>query len=417
MEQYDSLYRDAVKAAVRDDLSALFDRRGDCDEYHLDCLLNPKSHPPVVWLGACACKGDEGKACEDVCFYKALSRDEQGNVVISPTDCVGCGECIASCSKANLTDIKEVVPIFDLINSGSAQVYALIAPAFLSQFSPDMTPGKLRGAFKALGFAGMIEVALFADILTLKEALEFDAAVNSSEDFMLTSCCCPLWVAMIRSVYDQLAPHMPPSVSPMAASGRAIKRLHPDAKTVFIGPCIAKKAEARTPDIEDAVDFVLTFQEMDDIFSAAGLDPESLEEDLRDHSSAAGRIYARTGGVSMAVEHTVERLFPQRDIKVKAMQADGVPACKALLKDIMDGKADANFIEGMGCRGGCVGGPKALIDREEARKNVDAYAAQASVKTPADNPFVLEILRRLGFETIESLRYGHNMFTRDFKSD
>ncbi len=414
MERFDNLYNAAVNAAVNDDLSALFNRQSGCDEHNLDCLLRPKSYPPVVRLGRCTCEEDGSKACENVCFYNALSRDEKGNVVVSAKDCVGCGECIASCEKGNLTDIREVVPIFELINSG-APVYALIAPAFLSQFSPQMTPGKLRSAFKALGFAGMIEVALFADILTLKEALEFNEAVVKKEDFILTSCCCPMWVGMIRKVYGLLAPHMPPSVSPMVASGRAIKKLHPEAKTVFIGPCIAKKAEARQPDIEDAVDFVLTFQETDDIFRAAGIYPEALEEDLRDHSSAAGRIYARTGGVSKAVEDTVERLFPERYIKVKAMQADGVSACKALLKEVMDGKIDANFIEGMGCPGGCVGGPKALIDRKEGAKHVNSYASEAEIKTPADNPFVLEMLARLGFDTIESLKSGHNMFTRDFK--
>jgi iron only hydrogenase large subunit-like protein len=414
MERFESLYNAAVNAAVGDDLSALFNMQGECDEHHLDCLLRPKSYPPVVRLGNCTCEEDGSRACENVCFYKALSHDEQGNVVISAKDCVGCGECIASCEKNNLTDIREVVPIFELINSG-VPVYVLIAPAFLSQFSPRMTPGKLRSAFKALGFAGMIEVALFADILTLKEALEFNEAVTKKEDFILTSCCCPMWVGMIRKVYSTLAPHMPPSVSPMVASGRAIKKLHPESKTVFIGPCIAKKGEARQPDIEDAVDFVLTFQETDEIFRAAGIDPEALEEDLRDHSSAAGRIYARTGGVSKAVEDTVERLFPERDIKVKAMQADGVPTCKALLKEVMEGKIDANFIEGMGCPGGCVGGPKALINRNEGAKHVDSYAAEAEIKTPADNPFVLEMLARLGFDTIESLKAGHNMFTRDFK--
>lgn len=412
MKSFDSLYNDAVHAAVNNDLEELFSKEQECDEHNIDCLLRPRKYPPVVRLGKCSC-GDN--ACESVCFYNAISRDSEGNIVISK-DCVGCGECIKSCEKSNLTDIKEVVPIFELINSG-APVYAMIAPAFLSQFSEGMTPGKLRLAFKILGFAGMIEVALFADILTLKEALEFDAAVVKEEDFMLTSCCCPLWVAMIRKVYGQLAPYMPPSVSPMAASGRAIKKLYPEAKTVFIGPCIAKKAEARQEDIQDAVDFVLTFQEVDEIFKAAGLDPEKLLEDQRDHSSAAGRIYARTGGVSKAVEDTVKRLMPERGIQVKAVQADGVPACKALLKEIQEGRINANFIEGMGCPGGCVGGPKALIDREEGARHVDAYAAQARIMTPADNPFVLEMLSRLGFDTIESLTEGHNMFTRDFENE
>lgn len=413
MEKFEELYKQAVDASVSGSLEELFDNEKECDERHLDCLLRPRKYPPVVRLGKCTC---DGEGCEKICFYNALSRDEQGNIVVYTKDCVGCGECIYHCERQNLADIKEVVPIFEIINSGSAPVYALIAPAFLSQFSPDMTPGKLRLAFKILGFAGMIEVALFADILTLKEALEFDAAVVHEDDFMLTSCCCPLWVAMIRKVYGRLAPYMPPSVSPMAASGRAIKKLYPDAKTVFIGPCIAKKAEARQEDIEDAVDFVLTFQEIRDVFSAAGIEPEKLLEDERDHSSAAGRVYARTGGVSKAVEDTVRRLMPERDIQVKALQADGVPACKALLKEIMGGRVNANFIEGMGCPGGCVGGPKVLIDRHEGARNVDAYAGQAAIKTPVDNPFVLELLAKLGFDTIESLTRGHNMFTRDFES-
>jgi iron only hydrogenase large subunit-like protein len=261
----------------------------------------------------------------------------------------------------------------------------------------------------------MIEVALFADILTLKEALEFDAAVQISGDFVLTSCCCPIWVAMIQKVYNQLLPHMPPSVSPMAACGRAVKRLTPGAVTVFVGPCLAKKAEARQEDIAEAVDFVLTFKEMEEIFRAAGIDPAELEEDQRDHSSAGGRMYARTGGVSESVEATVRRLKPERAIPVRARQADGVPACKAMLADIQSGQFDANFLEGMGCVRGCVGGPRALIDRDMAAQNVNEYAAGAAYETPADNPYVLELLHSLGFDTIESLVKGENMFTRRFE--
>ena len=113
--------------------------------------------------------------------------------------------------------------------------------AFLGQFSKEVTPGKLRTAFKQLGFDGMLEVALFADILTLKEALEFDKNILTDTDFQLTSCCCPLWIAMIRKVYNELMPHVPGSVSPMVAAGRTVKHIHHEATTVFIGPCIAKR--------------------------------------------------------------------------------------------------------------------------------------------------------------------------------
>lgn len=407
MTSFDELYMKAVTSAVKDDIEVL--KKENCDMHSLNCLLNPKTYPPVVRLGSCGCDDDK---CTNVCFYDALKRDENGNVVIADS-CVGCGDCIAACDAHNLVEIKEVVPIFDHINKGTA-VYALIAPAYLSQFGADMTPGRLRTAFKMLGFTGLIEVALFADILTLKEALEFDAAIKKEEDFVLTSCCCPLWVGMIEKVYGELVPHMPPSVSPMVASGRAVKHLHPEAITVFIGPCIAKKAEARQADIADAVDYVLTFREMADIFNAAGIEPNNLEEDLRDHSSAAGRLYARTGGVSTAVAETVKRIAPGRHLQVKARQANGVPECKTMLKDVMEGKLDANFLEGMGCVGGCVGGPRIIIDKEQGTRNVNEYAARTEEKTPIDNPFVFEMLKRLGFDSTESLMKKKNMFMRDF---
>ena len=410
MKTYDEACRDLTEASVKRSIDSIF-ASPEYDAHHLDCLMNPKKYAPVVRLGKCTCEGE--KPCESVCFYGALTRDEDGNAVVSEHDCVGCGECITACESHNLGEIKEVVPIFECVNAGDP-VYAMIAPAYISQFGSDVTPGKLRSAFKSLGFAGMIEVALFADILTLKEALEFDMAVQKNDDFVLTSCCCPIWVGMIQKVYNQLLPHMPPSVSPMAACGRAVKHLTPGAVTVFIGPCIAKKAEARHADISKAVDYVLTFQETEEIFRAAGIDPASLEEDQRDHSSAGGRMYARTGGVSESVDATVKRLKPERAIPVRARQADGIPACKAMLADIQSGNFDANFLEGMGCNRGCVGGPKALIDRDIAAQHVNDYAAQAVYETPADNPYVLELLRSLGFDTIESLVKGENMFTRKF---
>ena len=254
----------------------------------------------------------------------------------------------------------------------------------------------------------MVEVALFADILTLKEALEFDANILTDQDYQLTSCCCPMWIAMLRRVYQELMPHVPAAVSPMVACGRAIKRLEPGAKVVFIGPCLAKKSEAREPDIADAVDYVLTFQEVRD------LHPEMMAEDNREHSSTGGRIYARAGGVSQAVQDCVQRLNPGRKIKVHAVQASGVPACKQLLNDLKEGKLDANFLEGMGCAGGCVGGPRALIGKELARDNVNRYGEEAPTPTPVDNPYVIELLHRLGFPTVESLLENDTLFTRTF---
>lgn len=419
MQTFISLYQRLMKAGVSKHLDselAKVNAEDGYDPYQLDCLLKPRMHPPVVRLGACSCSAEEKAKCTEVCFFSAIAHDASGNATISKENCVGCGDCIIACEKNNLAEIKEAVPMFDLINEGKSPVYAMIAPAYISQFSKEVTPGKLRSAFKQLGFAGMIEVALFADILTLKEALEFDKTIQNDKDFMLTSCCCPMWIAMIKKVYHTLVPHLPPSVSPMVACGKAIKALYKDAKTVFIGPCIAKKAEARESDIADAVDFVLTFEEIRDILEAAAIDPAMLEEDIRDHSSKAGIRYAVTSGVSDAVKSTLNRLKPARAIPIKAEHADGMRACKAMLKSILDGTVRANFIEGMGCIGGCVGGPKSLIDKNDAAVNVKEYGAKAAFDTPIDNPYVIELLGKLGFDTIESLLEGDNLFIRNFDS-
>ena len=196
---------------------------------------------------------------------------------------------------------------------------------------------------------------------------------------------------MIRKMYHELMPHVPGAVSPMVACGRSERdELHPDALTVFAGPCLAKKSEAKEPDIAGAVDYVLTFQEIQDIFEAADIHPEELADKEKEHSSRAGRIYARTGGVSEAVQETETQLRPDRKIKVRAEQADGIPACRELIKRIQNKETDANFFEGMGCQGGCVGGPKAILDRKEGRRQVNAYGDSAPPCHPAGKSLCYE---------------------------
>ncbi len=417
MDEFDELYKMAVDEAVQKKISKDLKNpqaHADYDKYQLDCLLNPEKSVAGKTIAECLCVGEKGGQQGAPCFFEMLRRGEDGRVFIDQekrSDCLGClgGENIDLLMKQ-----PDVLSVFEMLMHPETPVYALIAPAYISQFSDDVTPGMLRSAFKHLGFAGMIEVALFADILTLKEALEYDRSIKSEKDFVLASSCCPMWIAMIRSTYKDLVPHIPPSVSPMVACGRSIKLLHPNAKTVFIGPCIAKKAEAREKDVADAIDHVLTFQEVREIFRMTGVNPEAEQEDLRSHSSLSGRVYARAGGVTMAVRSTVERLHPNREIPFKAQRADGVPACKALLEKIKTGDINSNFIEGMGCAGGCVGGPKALIPRDEGAEHVNRYALSASCHTPVDNPYVMDLLHRLGIDTIEALLQDTKIFTRHF---
>ena len=310
---------------------------------------------------------------------------------------------------------KDTVGVLkELSNKQGREAFVLVAPAFKGQFGREVTPGMLRTAFRHLGFDGFVEVALFADILTLKEALEFDRNIKTKNDYLLTSCCCPMWLAMIKKLYAGLIPHVPPSVSPMIAAGRTVKKLHPNAFTVFLGPCVAKKAEAREKDVAGNVDYVLTFQELQDIFDLLKVDLTDEHDKVREYSSEAGRIYARTGGVSEAVKATLARLNPNREITLEAQKADGVPNCKAMIDDLVNGRTTANFFEGMGCFGGCSGGPKSLLQKELVRDNVNEYAKEARFKTPLDNPYVLELLYRLGFTTLGDLLTDKEFFSRQF---
>ncbi|SFG80915.1 Iron only hydrogenase large subunit, C-terminal domain [Desulfotomaculum arcticum] len=421
---YDEIFKKLVKSSYRGNMAEEIEKIRQNGDEHTDEYIKYASgegDPNRVVFKVKDCHKDcnlnREDNCEASCLFNAIVRDMEGNVVIKQNNCSGCGKCVEVCRHYSLVDKKEFVPLIELLKNRKVPVFAIVAPAFIGQFGPEVSPGKMRAALKRLGFYGMVEVALFADILTLKEALEFDRHVTKAKDFLLTSCCCPIWVSMVKRVYQDLIPHISPSVSPMVACGRGVKHLHPGAKVVFIGPCIAKKAEAKEPDVSDAVDAVLTFQEVKQIFEAVAINPETMEEDESEHSSTAGRIYAHTGGVSRAVAETLNRLRPQKEIKIRAIQADGVKDCREMLKNILDDKIEANFLEGMGCSGGCVGGPKALIDAGAGRDFVEKYGQEAPSRTPVDNKYVMKLLEQLGIKNVEDFLDGEKakMFTRNFQ--
>ena len=408
MKTFQQLYEDLLrqKVSVEEPLPKEYDPK------HLDCLLYPEEYAPVISTDTCADCFE--RACQKSCIFDAIETGKEGELFINPSRCEGCAACIDACKSNHLAASKDVLPAMRAVRNASGPVYLMIAPAFSGQFRGHVTAGKLRSACKALGFTGMVEVALFADILTLKEALEFERHVREPGDFQLTSCCCPVWIAMIRKRYHELLPHVPGAVSPMVACGRFLKRIHPDAATIFAGPCLAKKKEAKEPDIADAVDYVLTFQEMQDIFDAAEISLEELPEEEKEHASKAGRLYARTGGVSQAVEEMVRQLSPDGKIGVRCEQANGTKECMEMMRRIQNKETDANFFEGMGCVGGCVGGPKAIIDSEKGKRYVDEYAKNSIYQTPLENPYVRKLLEELGFETVEELLEDNTLLTREF---
>jgi iron only hydrogenase large subunit-like protein len=369
------------------------------NEYDEEALMGMGSEPMIVANSeACRMCPEGGRSCEKACPLNAITHDKFGKVTIDEEKCMGEGHCIDACSFGALGEKSQFVPIINLLKQQSGPVYASIAPAFAGQFGLDVTPGKLRSALLALGFTDVFETALYADLVTMKEAFEFEDHVKTAHDFMFTSCCCPVWIKLIENKFPDLVQHISPSVSPMVASARVIKQFEPEAKVVFIGPCIAKKSEAMLPDLKGAVDYVLTFQELATIFEATQINPAEQVDNEKSVASCGGRIYGYTGGVSTAVATTLEKLIPHHSQKLVPVKVDGIPDCQKLLEQIKNGQLTANFIEGMACKGGCVGGPGRLIPPEQGKEHVENYGQSSPAHTPVENPQVYAILARLGHE-------------------
>ncbi|SHJ09162.1 Iron only hydrogenase large subunit, C-terminal domain [Clostridium cavendishii DSM 21758] len=365
------------------------------------------------------CPPDKDKKfnCQAACPFNAIIYDEKSKSTQIDTDnCLNCGLCVSACKGGRILDKIEFLPVADLIKNNKT-VIAAVAPAIMGQFGDDVTMDQLRAAFIEIGFTDMIEVAFAADMLTIKEAVEFDKHVNSPSDFMITSCCCPMWVGMLKKVYKDLVPNLSPSVSPMIAAGRVIKSLNEDAKVVFIGPCIAKKAEAKDKDIVGAIDFVLTFQEVENIFKALDIKPEFLEGiPSKDYTARGGRLYARTGGVSEAVSDMVEELYPNKHKYFSSVKADGIKDCKELLEKALKGEVKASFVEGMGCEGGCVGGPKALIPADKGKDAVNEYAYGSPIKIATHSDTLDVVFNKLGITSLKDFEDKDKIqiFEREF---
>lgn len=387
------------------------------DEMKMVKEMKEINQPIVAKIeGACEYCEDED-SCKDVCKHEAHIYRRNKGPIIENNKCLSCGECVTRCDFGALADKIEFIPLIDFLKDENTDVYAAVAPAIVGQFGEDVSVGQIRTALRLLGFKDMIEVAMFADILTIKEAFEFMQLVKDEEDFYLTSCCCPVWFNLVKKNYPKLFDHMHPSISPMIASGRFLKTLYDGSKVVFISPCIAKKGEAKEPSLKGDIDFVLTFRELKEIFEALNINLRDLPSDEKDQASFGGRVYARTGGVSFSVKTVVNRLDPTRLIKLKAKRVDGVKDCNNILDELSKNrKIDYNFVEGMGCKGGCVGGPRTNIDTDKATSLVNEFGEDSLIMTPFDNINVMKILKQVGLNSIEDI-IGENKISKILKRE
>lgn len=325
------------------------------------------------------------RPCQKACKIKAISISDDNIALIDEDKCTSCGACVYQCPFGAITDKSYILDVIDLIKNSddnkNYKVYVTVAPSISSQFTYAKL-GQVITGLKELGFHTVIEAALGADMVAEAESKEL------AEKGFLTSSCCPAFVTYVRNNFPDLVEHISHNLSPMVTLAKYIKETDKNAKVVFIGPCTAKKAEAQLDASKPYIDAVLTFEELQALFDSKEIDITTLSEDVLDNASYFGRIFARSGGLTDAVKQGL--LEQGIEFELKAVTCDGIEECRVALLKKSKNVLDANFIEGMACVGGCIGGAGCLTHGEKNKAEVDKYGREAMEKTIMDAVSILK---------------------------
>ena len=292
------------------------------------------------------------RPCKKICPVGAITMDENGICEIDDSKCIKCGHCIHACPFGAIGSKTDIVDVIKAITSGK-KVVAMVAPAIEGSFGADITMDSIRTACKKVGFSDMVEVALGGDMTAGAEAKEWLEA--NKEGKKMTTSCCPAFVNMIKKHYPELTDNISTTVSPMCAVSRMLKSKDKDTVTVFIGPCIAKKDERRNKDLEGNADYVLTVGEYRAMLRAKDVKIEA-EANSSQQASVYGKRFGNGGGVAAAVVECMKELGEDPS-KFTIEKCSGGAECKKALTPLKMDRLQADFVEGMACEGGCVGGP------------------------------------------------------------
>ena len=339
-----------------------------------------------VNCGACAkvCPysaiANRKRPCENACKVKAIGTRDDGAAKIDNSKCVSCGACVYQCPWGAMVDKSYILDVISILktklNNPAQKVYAMVAPSFASQFSYAKTGQVVKGILD-LGFTDVIEAARGADLVASMETKEL------VEKGVLTSSCCPAFVKYVTNQFPELLPYVSHNLSPMAALGKYIKEKDPTAKVVFIGPCTSKKMEFQKEEVRPYVDSVITFEELQALFDSRYIEIMDLEEVELNEASYFGRIFARSGGLSDAIVEGLKEL-KEEDFTFQPVVCSGIDACRVALLKLSKNVLPGNFIEGMACEGGCIGGAGCLTHGEKNKVAVDHYGKLATDETILD---------------------------------
>lgn len=328
------------------------------------------------------------RPCEQACGVGAIKSGENRISNIDHNKCVDCGACITSCPFGAISDRAQILKTINMLQTNE-KVVALVAPAIVGQFGRKVSLNAIIEALQKMGFSQVVEVALGADLVAVAEGAEFLRRVPHEIKY-LTSSCCPAFVKLIEKHHPNIKENMSTYVSPMLAAANLLKEQDPNTKVVFIGPCVAKKGEALH---DEGVDTVITFEELAALLVAKGINVSEFDGagiETKD-ASALGQGFASTGGVSMALLNSLPK---DKQDELNYIKAEGVHQCNEELNNFEKNLEKANYLEGMACEGGCLGGPGTLSDQRITSRLLKDLCRDNEVKQPLDNPVVQEVLVR-----------------------
>ncbi len=332
------------------------------------------------------------RPCIRACAIGAMTSGPDKRTVIDYDKCVDCGNCRGACPFGALDERSMIVQIL-LALKKKRKVVAMLAPSFLGQFGANISPAQIVAGLERLGFSAVVEVAVGADITTLREAEEFREKVPEKLDFM-TSSCCPAFVGLVRKHFPGYEENISQTVSPMVSCGKWVKQRFDGAMTCFIGPCIAKKAE--TLQNRDSIDFAMTYEELMCVFEGTKIDLSVPEKEVYRTAAASGGIgFPLNRGVQNSLKSVLEKTGRGEALME---YADGLDSCREKLAAMENGACSAAYLEGMACRNGCIDGPGTLSRFGMTRVLLTKYAEAAEKRTSDENPAAVEALRTLALD-------------------
>ena len=335
-----------------------------------------------------ACRGCVARPCIMNCPKEAISMVD-GRARINEQICVSCGICAKVCPYHAI--IYQAIPCeascpVDAItqdDNGKDQIApdrCVHSGHFVQACPFGALYERVIGALHELGFDAVIEVAAGADQTARLEAREFIHAMQGEKGFM-TSSCCPAWFQTVARHLPQLQPHVSSTKTPLRLSAEQARQGWPDAQTVFVGPCVAKRSEALEI---DEVDYVMTFEELQILLEARAIDPDACAKRRPDVvGSPLGRGFASSGGVKAAIAQQLPEGVSLNPFFVDGLKRKILP----MLKSFAARGCPGNFVEVMCCQGGCLNGPGVIVDPELARKRLQTWAeASGDVSPPPEPP-------------------------------